>query len=258
MPTKLRVDLAGYHHIINRGVNRCDVFNHSNDKDMFLQIVNKTATIHKVILHDYVLMDNHYHLLLETIKENLPTFMRIVNANYAQYFNRKYKRSGHLWQDRYKSKYITDENYLYVLIRYIENNPIEANITKIIGEYPFTLASNIINLKKIYPCCENSMLLNDFNINDLVEFLEIKLNKDEIKKLQKKVEVFKTRDKYIYKKIKELKEYFIIINSKEKRNENIVKAYIDGYSQVEIGNYLNLSKSMISKIVKNGDSTSGV
>jgi putative transposase len=50
MPTRLRVDLAGYHHVINRGVNRCNVFNHSNDKDMFLQIVNKTALIHKIIL----------------------------------------------------------------------------------------------------------------------------------------------------------------------------------------------------------------
>ncbi len=92
MPTRPRIDFAGYHHIINRGVNRCDVFNHNNDKDMFLQIINKTAMIHKVILHDYVLMDNHYHLLIETQKENLSTFMRIVNANYSQYF--LFKRSN--------------------------------------------------------------------------------------------------------------------------------------------------------------------
>ena len=77
MPTKLRIDLAGYHHVINRGVNRCNVFNHTNDKDMFLQIINKTALIQKVILHDYVLMDNHYHLLIETQKKNLSIFMRM-------------------------------------------------------------------------------------------------------------------------------------------------------------------------------------
>jgi REP element-mobilizing transposase RayT len=57
-------------------------------------------------------MDNHYHLLVETQKENLSTCMRIVNANYAPYFNKRYQRSGHLWQDRYKSKYITSEEYL--------------------------------------------------------------------------------------------------------------------------------------------------
>ena len=103
IPTRPRVDFAGYHHVINRGVNRCDVFNNSNDKEMFLQIINKTATIHKVTLHDYSLMDNHYHLLIETQKENLSTFMRIVSANYSQYFNKKYKRNGHLWQDRYNA-----------------------------------------------------------------------------------------------------------------------------------------------------------
>jgi len=53
MPTRLRVNLAGFHHIINRGVNCCDIFNSDDDKETFLQIFNKTATIHKVILHDY-------------------------------------------------------------------------------------------------------------------------------------------------------------------------------------------------------------
>lgn len=55
MPTRLRVDLAGYHHIINRGVNRCDVFNCNDDKETFLQIINKSATLHKIVLHDYCL-----------------------------------------------------------------------------------------------------------------------------------------------------------------------------------------------------------
>ena len=145
MPTRLRVDLAGYHHIINRGVNRCDVFNSHHDKEMFLQIMNKNAIIHKIVVHDYCLMDNHYHLLIETQKENLSTYMRILNANYAKYFNKKYKRSGHLWQDRYKSKYITSENYLYSLIRYIENNPLEASIVDTVGTYPYTLSSLILN-----------------------------------------------------------------------------------------------------------------
>ena len=71
---------------------------------MFLQILNKTANIHDVIIHTYCLMDNHYHILLETKYENLSTYMRIVNSNYALYFNKKYNRSGYLWQNRYKMK----------------------------------------------------------------------------------------------------------------------------------------------------------
>ncbi len=186
MPTRLRVDLAGYHHIINRGVNRCNVFNHDSDKDMFLQIINKAATLEKVTLHDYVLMDNHYHFLIETTKENLSIFMRSVNANYAKYFNKKYSRSGHLWQDRYKSKYITTQNYLYVLLRYIENNPIEAGLCENIGEYPYTFAHSIYKARDIFPCSNASILINEFDIHTLSEFLDKKITKKELDFLKEK------------------------------------------------------------------------
>jgi REP element-mobilizing transposase RayT len=96
MPTRPRIDIAGYHHIMNRGVDQMNIFRHNEDKDMFLQIVNKTAMIHKVVVHDYCLMDNHYHLLIETQTDNLSRFMRFVSANYAKYFNNKTKRTGHL------------------------------------------------------------------------------------------------------------------------------------------------------------------
>ena len=76
-------------YVINRDVNRYDIFNSNADKDIFLQILYKSAILHKVIVHDYCLMDNHYHLLIETTKDNLSMFMRVVNANYAKYFNKK-------------------------------------------------------------------------------------------------------------------------------------------------------------------------
>jgi len=260
MPTRPRIDFAGYHHIINRGVNRCDVFNHVNDKDMFLQIINKTAIIHKVILHDYVLMDNHYHLLIETQKENLSTFMRIVNANYSQYFNRKYNRSGHLWQDRYKSKFITSDEYLYTLIRYIENNPIEANITQKISEYTFTLSHNIFKFKKYYSCCKESILLNQFDIKTLRDFLDVPINQNDLDFLETKhkQKIEKEKNIIIVKCEKELKEYFENVIIKEQRNSAIINSYLDGYTQVKIADYLNVSKSLISKVIKSGDSTPGV
>lgn len=260
MPTKQRIDLAGFHHVINRGVNRCNVFNHSNDKDMFLQIINKTAKIHNVILHTYALMDNHYHLLIETQKENLSVFMRIVNANYAQYFNRKYKRSGHLWQDRYKSKFIISEDYLYTLIKYIEYNPVEANITNKISSYAHTLSYKIFKNLKYYPCCNDSILLKSFDIITLSEFLEKSLSSKELKILNSKQKIEKQNNKIKISRLKELDEYFKENKTKKLRNMSILKAYEDGYTQVEIAKYLGLSKSMISKIVKeeSGNSISGV
>lgn len=260
MPTRPRIDFAGYHHIINRGVNRCDVFNQDYDKDKFLAILNKTAIIYKVVLHDYVLMDNHYHLLIETTQENLSSFMRVVNANYAQYFNKKYKRSGHLWQDRYKSKYITSENYLYTLIRYIESNPIEAKLSLHVGEYPYTFSAAIFSLKNYYPCTNESVLIKDFDIKTLVEFLGKPMTDKEIDYLQKKQkEKIKVLDRTLHVGCEKLcEEHFYDVKTKLDRNFAIINAFLDGYTQANIALYLNLSKSLISKVIKSGDSTPGV
>ncbi|WP_310442516.1 transposase [Sulfurimonas sp.] len=260
MPTRLRVDLAGYHHIINRGVNRCDIFNCNDDKEMLLQIINKSALLHKTTLHDYCLMDNHYHLLIETQKENLSSFMRIVNANYAKYFNKKYKRSGHLWQDRYKSKYITSENYLYSLIRYIENNPLEAFMVDKVSTYPYTLSFIIFNAKHYYPCCGDSILIKQFDLKTLNEFLGEPISEKELQylKTKEKQKIF-IEDAILHiKQEKQFEEHFYEVCTKANRNLAILNAYQDGYPQASIASYLNVSKSLISKVVKSGDSFTGV
>lgn len=129
MSRRPRIDLAGYHHLINRGVARFNVYKCNADKDKFLEILCKACTEYKANVHDYCLMDNHYHLLIETKQNNLSLLMRQINSNYASYFNKKYKRVGHLWQGRYKSWYIVQDEYLYMLLRYIEYNPVRANMS---------------------------------------------------------------------------------------------------------------------------------
>lgn len=125
MARRPRLDLDGFHHIVNRGVARNHIYKCDGDKEKFLEILCKSCHTYKVNVHDYCLMDNHYHLLIETTSQNLSLFMRQINANYAIYFNKKYKRVGHLWQGRYKSWYIFNEAYLYTLFRYIEHNPLK-------------------------------------------------------------------------------------------------------------------------------------
>ena len=162
MARRPRLDMAGFHHIINRGVERKNVFKSDDDKNKFLEILCKACKLHKVDIHAYCLMDNHCHLLIETSLENLSLFMRQVNSNYAIYFNKRYKRVGHLWQGRYKSWYIINDDYLYSLFKYIEYNPVDAKITNNIGEYPFTLLGTIINTNlNIIPCSIHSKLKNE-------------------------------------------------------------------------------------------------
>ena len=161
MPRCPRVDLSGFYHIIDRGGARTNVFLSNQDKEYFLKILCKACKAYKVNVHDYCLMDNHYHLLVEITDENLSLFMRQINSNYAIYFNKKTKRRGHLWQGRYLSYYVLGDNYLFSLYPYIEHNPIKANICENIGVYDFTLLATILHPKLDVIDCANILNLKE-------------------------------------------------------------------------------------------------
>jgi REP element-mobilizing transposase RayT len=253
MARKPRLDVAGFHHIINRGVAKSNVFNSNDDKDKFLEIICKACRDYKVNIHDYCLMDNHYHLLVETTTNNLSLFMRQINSNYAIYFNKKNNRVGHLWQGRYKSFYIAEQSYLYELFRYIEHNPIEAKICKKIGEYNYTLLATILRDDlKIITCAKSSKLAKEINYKGVREHLELPLNEKELKELKnlQSKEIIKDGYKFKYKELKSLKEYLKDAKDKTQRDKAIMRALDDGYKQVEIAKYLELTPTAIAKIKK--------
>ena len=248
MARRPRVDIAGFHHIVNRGVNRSNVFETTEDKDKFLEIVCKASKEYSVEIHDYCLMDNHYHILAYFNKNNLSLFMRQINSNYAIYFNKKYKRSGHLWQGRFKSWYVFDDKYLYTLFRYIEHNPLEAKIVSEVGKYPYTLLHKILNKKSIIKCAKNSLLIKELQYLD--SLLKIDLTKNDLEKIKElqsqKIDI--EDSKLIFKKCKSLNEHFKDIKNKEERNTAILEALKDGYKQAEVAKFLKLTPTAISKI----------
>ncbi|CAA6818330.1 MAG: Para-aminobenzoate synthase, aminase component (EC [uncultured Sulfurovum sp.] len=248
MPRRPRIDLAGYHHVINRGVNRSDIFVGESDYAVFLGIVCKACKAYAVVLHDYCLMSNHFHLLVETHRENLSLFMKHINSNYAIYANKKQKRSGHFWQGRFYSRYINSESYYYTLIRYIEQNPIEAGLATTVGEYPYTLASCIANRQTPPPCTLDSKLLLELDYENIQEMIGVALGDEELEiltKIQKQKVLTHDNTKTIaYSKT--LKEHF----RRKDRNSAIGIALQDGYTQASIAKHLGISRSLVSKIVK--------
>ena len=252
MPRKPRIDLAGYHHVINRGVNRSEVFVDDDDYEVFLKIVCKACRAYRVILHDYCLMHNHFHLLIETQRENLSSFMKQVNANYAIYANKKQKRSGHFWQGRYYSRYINSEAYYYTLIRYIEQNPVEAGIVKRVEEYPYTLGSVITNGLTPVPCARHSKLIKELEYENIQDIIGIRLNGEDLERLEEikhqKVLIKDNMHKVAFSKI--LEEHFKDADTIAKRNEAMVEALEDGYTQGALAKHLNISRSLVSKVVK--------
>ncbi len=252
MARKMRIETAGFHHIINRGVNRANIFKSLSDKDKFLEIVCEVSNHYHFKIHGYVLMRNHYHLLLENETENLSQGMRQINSTYAKYYNKKYKRIGHFWQDRFKSWYVFDENYRFILFKYLEFNPIKARITKRVGEYKYTLLHDIVQ-NTLRDCMKDSFILQEYdNTNELLTALGIKMGKkefDKIEQFQKDTITYKSNPKKIEQKLK-LENYFDDNMSKVERNERILKAYQNGFMQSEIAKFLNLSGAMVSKILK--------
>lgn len=136
MARPLRIEYEGaLYHITARGNERNTIYREEGDFKKFLDILSELPQRYGIVIHGYVLMGNHYHLLIETPKGNITRVMHYLNATYTGYFNRKYKRVGHLFQGRYKGFLIEKERYLLSVSRYIHLNPIRAKILKSPEEY---------------------------------------------------------------------------------------------------------------------------
>lgn len=126
------------YHIIARGNNKQNIFIDNDDKTRFLNTIKKFKIKYNFILYTYVLMDNHIHIIMNSNGEDISKIMQSINISYTYYFNRKYNRTGHLFQDRFKSIIIDDESYLINLSKYIHNNPKRAGMAARAYEYPWS------------------------------------------------------------------------------------------------------------------------
>lgn len=114
-------------HAIARGNNKESVFIDEDDKNKYLEYLLESSLRYEVSVHAYVLMDNHIHLLISCpIAENFSKFMQHIGRRYVPYFNRKYSKTGTLWEGRFKASLVDDERYLLTCYQYIELNPVRA------------------------------------------------------------------------------------------------------------------------------------
>jgi REP element-mobilizing transposase RayT len=166
MPRKARLDVPGaLHHIMVRGIDKTNIFRDDEDKARFLERLGLTVTEGKCTVYDWVLMDNHVHLLFKSGKAGVSTVMRKLLTWYALYFNRRYRRTGHLFENRYKSILCDEDNYLLALIRYIHLNPMRAGIVKTLEEldrYPWSGHSAVMN-KRECQWMDTDQVLLQFN-----------------------------------------------------------------------------------------------
>ncbi len=142
MPRKARIDAPGaLHHIIIRGIEKKPIFRDNRDKRNFLERIGRVILETSTRCYGWALLTNHVHLVLRTGLAPIATVMRRVLTGYAQQFNRRYKRHGHLFQNRYKSILCEEDPYFLELVRYIHLNPIRTGLVKGLKglrHYPFS------------------------------------------------------------------------------------------------------------------------
>lgn len=164
MTRPLRIQYPGaFYHITSRGNDRKDIFSDDKDRKKFLSYLQSSHERYSAVIHAYCLMSNHYHILLETPQGNLSQIIRHINGAYTIYFNSRHKRSGHLFQGRYKSILIEADEYASELSRYIHLNPLRAGITKQPDKYSWSSYRYYINKEYIPEWLEVDFILGYFS-----------------------------------------------------------------------------------------------
>ena len=126
---------GAFYHVYNRGVDKHTIFLDDEDRRVFLRMLKRIVEAFSLDLYAYCLMDNHFHLFLQTRFANLHQCMQKLQAPYAQYINFKYARTGTLFEGRYHSRVVQKDSYALALARYIHQNPLEANMAQALETY---------------------------------------------------------------------------------------------------------------------------
>lgn len=150
MPRRARAQSpTGIYHVIMRGINRQDIFDDKEDRRKFLEKLAYYKEICGYKIYAYCLMDNHIHILIQELNEPLSTSIKRISSSYVMWFNKKYERCGHLFQERFRSEVVETDRYFLTVLRYIHQNPVKAKIAEDASKFPWSSYNEFI-LKEHY------------------------------------------------------------------------------------------------------------
>ena len=164
MARPLRLELAGgLYHVTSRGDRREAIFLNDADRLVWLEVFAQTCKRFNWICHAWCLMDNHYHIVVETIEGNLAQGMRHLNGVYTQTFNRTHKRVGHVFQGRYKAIIVEKDGYLLELARYVVLNPLRAGMVKDITDWHWSSYAAMLGIQAKPEWLQSDWILGQFS-----------------------------------------------------------------------------------------------
>ena len=274
MSRPLRIEFAhGLYHVTSRGDGREDIYLEDADRKLFLEVLSEACERFNWLIHAYCLMDNHYHLLVETPDGNLSKGMRQLNGVYTQRFNRKHKQVGHVFQGRYKAIIVQKDSYLAELARYIVRNPVRAQMVRSAKDWPWSSYRATADLVLGPDWLATNPTLSFFGQrktqaveayrafvaagkNQASPWAKLKnqiyLGTDAfVEKMQRKVEAGQDLSEVPTAQRRQIAKPLAYYARKHlDRDEAIVQAYASGgYGMKEIGDHFGLHYSRVSRII---------
>jgi len=275
MARPLRIEFPGaFYHVTSRGNAQENIYRDDTDRAQFYTVLAEVCDRFNWIIHAYCLMDNHYHLLVETPEQNLSKGMRHLNGVYTQRFNQQHGRVGHVFQGRYNAILVQKESYLLELARYIVLNPVRARMVRAAKDWPWSSYRATTGQISVPAWLHVDWILSAFAKQRKTAITRYKTFVAEGKNQpspweQLKSQIFLGTDKFVVEmqqkipsdtKLSEIPaiqkrtppkrlEYY-----KKKypdRNTAIAQAYRSGgYSMEEIGDYFGLHYSRVSRVIR--------
>jgi REP element-mobilizing transposase RayT len=246
--------ISGIYHVMIRGANRQEIFHDDEDCIKFLDIIKKYKIQSKMSVYAWCLMSNHVHLLLKEGNEDISLTMKRIGVSFVSYYNEKYRTTGHLFQDRFKSENVESNRYLFTVIRYIHQNPVKAGIVNQVDEWRWSSCLGYYG-KNTYP---RWLLDDDFILSKLSDdttiaqesFKEFNERNNHDNCLEDGANRRKLTDEEARLEIKKLLGVIEIAQVKSlpklKRNEIVRKIKrIDGLSQRQAARILGISPNLI-------------
>lgn len=279
MARPLRIEYPGaLYHVTSRGNARKKIFRDDQDKENFLDTLASVVKRYNWLCHAYCLMDNHYHLMIETPDANLSKGMRQLNGLYTQRYNKRHSKTGHVFQGRFKALLVQKDSYLLELSRYVVLNPVRARTVEDPKDWKWSSYPATAGLIKTPDYVAVDWLLQQFGNNKktaqarykefvkegikrktspwqelqgqvllgdekfIEEFKDILNGKQQIKEIPRK-------QRYIGRPT--LKDLFGEVKNKNARNRQIYTAHVKfGYTLKEIADCLQIHYTTVSKVIQ--------
>ena len=262
---------GGAYHAIQRGNNKEYIIKKDNLKKELIKIIKESKEIMNYKIYGFVIMDNHYHIVIRTHEVALSEIMHRVNLTFSKYYNFECKRSGHVFQDRYKGILVKDDKYLLSLLRYVHQNPVKAKMCKKVSDY-FWGSDSYYRNSKLRQIVDIDFVLDMFSENRNNAIIEYKKFMDssemeessnfedslvigEVKTLNLNIQQLKSDEKTLDDILREVTDdnsiFDKIKNGSRKRNLTIYKklyvqkALLSNYKMKEIGLNIGISESAV-------------